>query len=119
MRVFPERPAPIPMDADTQLRVCLAVAEAHVTHVCDDLDRMFAVDVPFGKVCENPELYNHASLMAYGFEADEREIQQLVRDGYSLCNYRPGRLSVHYPDRMGGGLYTYVIGELAEKYRPR
>jgi hypothetical protein len=118
-RVFAEKPSKIPMDADTQLRVCMAIVAADAEHICSDLDGMFTVDVPFASVCESKQLHGHVDLVTYGFVADETMIEWYLSQGYYLCNYEPGRLSIHYPDRSGGGLCTYIVGNLAEKYRPR
>jgi hypothetical protein len=104
------------MDADTQLRVCMALVKSGHTEICSDLRKMFTTEVPFSVVCATRELKDHVDLTSHGFEPDERMIQKYIDDRYSLCNYRPGRLSIHYPDRHGGGICTYIIGELAEKY---
>ncbi len=53
---------------------------------------------------------------ATGVVVDEAELRDYLARDYRLCNYRPGRMSLHRSPAHGGGLWRAVIGELAEKY---
>jgi len=48
-------------------------------------------------------------------EITESHLNELLCEGYSLCNYRPGCLTIFAPQRYGGGSAGYIYGLLADQ----
>lgn len=61
-------------------------------------------------------LQQSAKYEAVGVVKSEAEIDRYLKDGFTLCNYAPGELSIFYPRTLGGGLCKYIVGDLADKY---
>ena len=82
--------------------------------IVDTLQKRFPTDPSWQKVRATHE--KAAKREEVGVVTDEKELRMYVQQGYDLCNYEPGQLSIHNPGRYGGGLHMYVVGELADKY---
>ncbi len=109
------------MDKEDQIAICKAAYKAGFPgntgmSMCfvDELQRVFPEFDDWRRVFDASQ--KDAELEKFGVLTTDEQIGGYIRSGHFLCNYEPGRLSVHYPSRAGGGLCTYITGQLAEKY---
>lgn len=82
--------------------------------VCKELQKQLPVTLSWPQLFE--QYKEAAEEEAIGVVTDEEEIRSYISMGYHLCNYTPGKLSIHNPWSRGGGLRTYIKGPLAETY---
>lgn len=81
--------------------------------VAGRIDDYFSVTRPTEEVIR--EVSREVALEDTGVVSDTTEIKRLLSLGFRICNYAPGQVSIHYPDASGGGLYRYVVGEMADE----
>jgi hypothetical protein len=109
------------MTTDEQILVCKAIAKSCMwghsgiaSVIVDKLQESLPTE-PYWQ-----QLYNQnekqAKYEAVGVVKYEEEIDRYIHLGYLLCNYTPGELQFHIPRIYGGGLFKYILGDLADKY---